>query len=392
MAKKKNKIKKRILQVGFILLLLGGVAWVFIPSPISVHVDEVRVGSFSAILQAEGKTQARNRIVIWAPVAGVPQRMPLVVGSPVGVKQVVVRLVPNALAFQDPQTRQFLKQRAAAAEATKSHLLVLREQTAAVVSQARENLHAAEQRVSSGSEKAQQREQAQVAMRLIFKELETIDAAIHSATLDIAAAESALGEFKGEAPPEWELRTPVSGTVLSMSESGKPVDIGASLLEIGNPHDLEVVVEALASDATQVSAGQRVQLNLAKLDALTGRVRRVEFIPSGSETTPSRARIAIEFVALPSKLKDLGNNQAIKARITLATIDNVLKISTLSIIQDGAQMAVFVIEAGRARKRAITISARDADSAVIERGLKERDRLIMNPGPNIKEGVKVQAL
>ena len=116
MAKKKNKIKKRILQVGFILLLLGGVAWVFIPSPISVHVDEVRVGSFSAILQAEGKTQARNRIVIWAPVAGVPQRMPLVVGSPVGVKQVVVRLVPNALAFQDPQTRQFLKQRAAAAE------------------------------------------------------------------------------------------------------------------------------------------------------------------------------------------------------------------------------------------------------------------------------------
>ena len=48
--------------------------------------------------------------------------------------------------------------------------------------------------------------------------------------------------------------------------------------------------------------------------------------------------------------------------MTLATIDHVLKISSKSLIQDGQETAVFVIEKGRARKRTITLSARDADA------------------------------
>jgi len=62
------------------------------------------------------------------------------------------------------------------------------------------------------------------------------------------------------------------------------------------------------------------------------------------------------------------------------------------LIQDGQETAVYVIEDGRARKRSITLSARDEDTIVVERGLKEHDRLIMSPGPNIKEGVRVKAI
>lgn len=391
MAKKKNKLKKRILQFSFLLLLFGGLAWIFIPSPIAVQVDEARIGSFSATIEAEGITQARQRVVIWAPVAGVPQRMPLAVGSPVVVKQIVARLIPDASSFHDPQRLQFLKERVATAQAAKNHLLALREQTAAVVSQARENLGEADRLVATGTEKALQREQAQIAMKLIFKELESMDAAARSMTLDIAAAESALAEGKGEAPPEWVMRAPVSGTVLSVAESGSQVGLGASLIEIGNPADLEVNVEIPAGDAVQVSAGQYVQLKLERLDALSGRVRRVDVMPTTAEA-PAKARIAIEFIARPTKLKALGDKQTVQARITLATIDHVLKISSKSLIQDGQETAVYVIEDGRARKRSISLSARDEDTAVVERGLKEHDRLIMNPGPNIKEGVRVKAI
>lgn len=391
MAKKKNKLKKRILQFSFLLLLFGGLAWIFIPSPIAVQVDEARIGSFSATIEAEGITQARQRVVIWAPVAGVPQRMPLVVGSPVVVKQIVARLIPDASSFHDPQRLQFLKERVATAQAAKNHLLALREQTAAVVSQARENLGEADRLVATGTEKALQREQAQIAMKLIFKELESMDAAARSMTFDIAAAESALAEGKGEAPPEWVMRAPVSGTVLSVAESGSQVGLGASLIEIGNPADLEVNVEIPAGDAVQVSAGQYVQLKLERLDALSGRVRRVDVMPTTAEA-PAKARIAIEFIARPTKLKALGDKQTVQARITLATIDHVLKISSKSLIQDGQETAVYVIEDGRARKRSISLSARDEDTAVVERGLKEHDRLIMNPGPNIKEGVRVKAI
>ena len=391
MAKKKNKLKKRILQFSFLLLLVGGLAWIFIPSPIAVQVDEARIGSFSATIEAEGITQARQRVVIWAPVAGVPQRMPLVVGSPVVEKQIVARLIPDATSFHDPQRLQFLKERVAAAQAAKNHLLALREQTAAVVSQARENLGEADRLVATSTEKALQREQAQIAMKLIFKELESMDAAARSMTLDIAAAESALAEGKGEAPAEWVMRAPISGTVLSVAESGSRVGLGASLIEIGNPADLEVNVEIPAGDAAQVSAGQYVQLKLDRLDALSGRVRRVDVIPTAAEA-PAKARIAIEFIARPTKLKALGDKQMVHARITLATIDHVLKISSKSLIQDGQETAVYVIEDGRARKRSITLGARDEDTIVVERGLKEHDRLIMSPGPNIKEGVRVKAI
>lgn len=388
MAKKKNKLKKRILQFSLLLFLVGGLAWIFIPSPIAVRVEEARIGSFSATIEAEGKTQARHRVVVWAPVAGVSQRTPLVVGSPVVVEQIVARLIPDATSFHDPQRLQFLKERAATAQAAKDRILALREQTAAVVNQARENLGDADRLVSTGTEKAMQREQAQIAMKLIFKELASMDAAALAMTFDIAAAESALTEFQGEAPPEWVMRAPFSGTVLSVAESGSRVGLGASLIEIGNPADLEVNVEIPASNAVQVSAGQYVQLKFERLDAFSGRVRRVEVIPPTNE----KARIAIEFIALPSKLKALGDNQTVQARITLATIDHVLKISSKSLIQDGQETAVFVIEKGRARKRTIAISARDADTVVVERGLKERDRLILDPGPNIKEGVRVKEI
>ncbi len=391
MAKKKNKLKKRILQFSFLLLLLGGLAWIFIPSPIAVQVDEARIGSFSATIEAEGITQARQRVVIWAPVAGVPQRMPLAVGSPVVVEQIVARLIPDATSFNDPQRLQFLRERVATAQAAKNHLLALREQTAAVVSQARENLGEADRLVATGTEKALQREQAQIAMKLIFKELESMDAAARSMTHDIAAAESALAEAKGEVPPEWVMRAPVSGTVLSVAESGSRVGLGASLIEIGNPADLEVNVEIPASDAVQVSAGQYVQLKLERLDALSGRVRRVDVMPTVAEA-PAKARIAIEFIARPTKLKALGDKQTVQARITLVTIDHVLKISSKSLIQDGQESAVYVIEDGRARKRNITLGARDEDTIVVEGGLKEHDRLIMSPGPNIKEGVRVKAI
>ena len=391
MAKKKNKLKKRIFQFGFLFLLVGGLAWIFIPSPITVQVDEARIGSFSATIEAEGITQARHRVIVWAPVAGVPQRMPLAVGSPVVVKQIVARLIPDASSFHDPQRQQFLMDRVATAQVAKNQLLALREQTAAVVNQARENLGEADRLVATGTEKALQREQAQIAMKLIFKELESMDAAVRSLAHDIAAAESALAEAKGEVPPEWVMRAPISGTVLAVAESGGRVGLGASLIEIGNPTDLEVNVEIPASDAVQVSAGQYVQLKLERLDALSGRVRRVDVMQTATEA-PAKARIAIEFIARPTKLKTLGDKQTVQARITLATIDQVLKISSKSLIQDGQDTSVYVIEEGRARKRSITLSARDADTVVVERGLKEHDRLIMSPGPNIKEGVRVKAI
>jgi len=394
--KKKSKIKKRLTQLAALLALGGLLAWFFMPSPIAVKVDEVRVGSFSATVEAEGMTQARDRIVVWAPVAGIAQRMPLALGDPVVVQQIAARFVPDAATLQNPQTIRYLTERARAAASAKNRILAEREKAAAVVNQARDNLRNAEQLAATGGANAMQLEQARVAVKLLFKELESLDAAARSAAYDVSAAESALQKIRNEAPREWEMHAPVNGTVLAVADNGKPVAMGAPLIEIGNPMDLEAVVETSASAAAQVSAGQRVELKPARADALAGRVRRVEIIQppasSGEVAAPSKARIAIEFTDRPSQWRKLGNNHALNARITIATIDNVLKIPASALIAGSQQTAVFVIENGRAQKRAITLSARDADTLVIESGLKESQRVILSPSPKIQDGTRVKLI
>ncbi len=397
MIKKKGNIKKRLLQVLAISGLVGLLAWIFIPNPIPVKADEVRLGSYNAMLEAEGITQARDRIVVWAPVSGTPQRMPLQIGDPVVVKQVVARFAPDAAAFHDPQTASYLHARLAAAEAAKNRALTDREQTAAVVNQARENLRNAESLVATSSAGAAvQRDQAQVAMKLIFKEMESMDAAAQSAAYDMEAAQAALNQLKSEAPREWVLHAPISGRVLAVAENGKPLGLGEALIEIGNPSDLEVIVETHASAASQVAAGQRVQLHPARDDDLPGRVRRVELIPSDPVSADisgqGKTRIAIEFAAPPAKWQALGNNRPVKARITIATVDNVLKVPAKALLKDGRQDTVFIIADGKARKRAVTLGAADAETAVVESGLKESEQVILSPSPDIKDGARVELI
>ena len=392
--RKKSKIKKRLLQAAVLLALAGILAWVFMPSPIPVQVDEARSGSFSTTLDAEGETQARQHLVVWAPVAGISHNIALAVGDPVSVEQVVARFLPDAAALQDPRTVSYLNARITAAAAAKNRALAERAQTAAAVSQARENLGKAEQLAPNVAANAVQRDQAQVAMKLIFKELGSMDAAAQSATVDIAAAEAALRRIKNAAPREWVMRAPISGTALAVADNGKALGIGDTLVEIGNPADLEVIVETHSSAAAQVSVGQRVQLTPAHADALPGLVRRVEMLPAtGADAdTQGKMRIAIEFTARPSKWQGLGHNHPVNARITLATIDNVLKVPIKALIADGQQTALFVVENGRAHKRVVTLSARDADIAVVASGVKENDRVIVSPGATIKDGVRVRPL
>lgn len=394
-AKKKSKLIKRLIQFSVLALIVGGIAWWLIPNPIPVKIDEVRFGSFSATIEAKGYTRARDTLVIWAPVPGSLQRTSLQIGDPVVVKQVVARLVPDSHALRDPQTPAYLKARILAATAAKTRALADREQTAAVVNQARDNLRTAESLIATDNsgKAALQREQAQVAMRLIFNEIESMDAAAFVAGLDITAAEDALQRLQNDAAGEWEFRAPISGIILARAESGKPLEMGSALLEIGNPSDLEVIVETDASAASQVAAGQRVELRPEHGELLAGRVRRVELVPSdpvsADVSVPGKTRIAIEFAAPPAKWKNLGNRRPMHAQITIATIDNILKVSSKALVLDNGKPTVFVVENGRARKRQITRGVADADAMVIEGGLKEGDRVILTPGPNIHDGIRV---
>lgn len=60
-------------------------------------------------------------------------------------------------------------------------------------------------------------------------------------------------------------------------ESEAAVAIGAPLIEIGDPRDLEIVVHVLSTDAVKIASGVAVHIEGWAGDRpLAGRVRRVE--------------------------------------------------------------------------------------------------------------------
>ena len=60
-------------------------------------------------------------------------------------------------------------------------------------------------------------------------------------------------------PESWNLTAPVAGVVLKVAqESETIVQPGAPLLEIGDPRDLEVVVDVLSTDAVEIRPGAQV--------------------------------------------------------------------------------------------------------------------------------------
>lgn len=394
--RKKSKVKKRIIQALALIALIGGITWYFMPSAVVVDTDEARIGSLSATIEAEGRTRARDRYLVWAPVAGTLQRLSIATGDPVVIEQVIARIIPDMLALADPQTAKQLNARMAAAEAAKSRAIVERDRAVAALDQVRADLRNTEQLAAAGQANAVQRDQAQLAVKLAFKDMESATHAVHGAAYDIAAAQMALRQLKqGAAMREWVVRAPLNGAVLSVAGGGN-IATGAPLLEIGNPKDLEVVAETGAADAAQIQPGQRAVLTPKAGDgALEGRVRRVEPIAPaepGAESSmeAGRALVVIEFAAPPAKWQNLGDGHGVRVRITTATQDNIVKVAAGAVFTDGQQSAVFVVENGRAKKRAVATGLRNGDDVVILSGLKESERVVLSPGAQIKDGTRVK--
>jgi len=388
---KKSKLRKRLIQALALAAVAAGLAWYFLPGAAVVQVEEVRLGSLSSGVEAAGRTRARDRYLVWAPVAGTLQRLPIANGDPVVADQLLARIVPDPAALADPQTAKQLGDRMVSAEAAKAGAIAERDRAIAALDQVRADLRNTEQLAAAGQADAAQREQAQLAVKLAFKDLEAATNAVQAAAHDIATARTALQQLRqGAAPREWIVRAPLSGTVLRIV-AGNTVATGAPLLEIGNPKDLEVVAETGAADAAQIKTGQRVVLTPANGDGtLEGRVRRIAQVAAAEGAERQAAQLVIEFNAPPARWQHLGDGHEVRARITTAVMDNVLKVPATAVFADGRQSAVYVVENGKARKRGVSVGAHTADEAVIESGLKEYELVILSPGAAIKDGMRVK--
>jgi HlyD family secretion protein len=192
-----------------------------------------------------------------------------------------------------------------------------------------------------------------------------------------------------------EVRAPVSGRVLRLiQESEGVIAAGTPLLEIGDPGDLEIVVDLLSSDAVKVREGAAVMVEeWGGGTTLAGTVRRIE--PYGFTKISAlgieeqRVNAIIDFAEPREKWRSLGHGYRVEVRIVVWQGENVLKLPLSALFRQGEDWAVFALIGGKARLRRLAIGRSNASEAELQDGLSEGDRVVLHPSDRIVEGVEL---
>ena len=392
--------KKSIFTLLAGLALIVALVWAFLPQPVPVEVTEITRGRFEQIIEEDGKTRVRERYVVSAPLAGELQRIRFKAGDPVTAGMTLAVIDPGAPALLDVRSERELTERLGAAEAARLRAAAAVERARAALDKSRADLERTRKLAEKGFVSASQLEQAELETKTNTRELEAAKYAGQAAAHDVAMARAALLHGRGGAAGRpsgrrWEVRTPVSGHVLKvMQESAATIPAGAPLLEIGEPAELEVVVDVLSTDAVQIKPGAAVRLERwGRAEPLEGRVRRVEPAAytkvSALGVEEQRVNVVIDLTSPAEKWQALGDGYRMDARIVVTSLDDAVKVPVSALFRAGGEWAVFTVTEGRAARRIVHLARRGGLEAVVSKGLAPGDRVIVYPGDAIKEGLRV---
>lgn len=381
--------------------LLIALAWLLRDKPVPVDFALVARGPLQVSVSDEGETRVKEVFVVSAPVGGFKRRIDLEPGDPVeAAKTVIARIEPTEPGFLDVRTEAQLRAALSAAEAARSNAEATVHRTEADLEFARSELErfrglAARDTIAQNAlDDAQRRERTAAAAlgeakaQLDMREHEREQA--QAALLAPNASRTEAGNCDCV-----EVYAPITGTVLRvLQESEGVVTASMPLVEIGDPHALEIVVDLLSADAVRVAPGQRVYIEgWGEPEPLNGVVQRVE--PFGFTKVSAlgieeqRVNVIIDFTDPPERWQRLGHGYRVEPRVVLWEADDVLKVPLPALFRDGDEWAVFAEKKGRAELRGVQLGHDNGIEAEITHGLEAGERVVLHPSDRVSDGVRV---
>jgi HlyD family secretion protein len=381
------------------LAAVAALAWSLWPRAVRVEIVDVALGPISVTLDEEGETRVRERFVVSAPVAGRLLRIELEPGDPVVAGETVLAIFqPRDPTLLDPRSRAEAEEEVRALEAELELAGHERDSQQAGLDYARRERVRARSLRAQGVLSEERLDAAELEEKRAMESLNAAEHAVESATHRLASARARLLNLgdpsrRGDAP--LSIRSPIDGVVLRKNhESESVVDAGEPLIEVGDPHDLEIVTDYLSRDAVRIQPGTRVLVERwGGVGSLEARVKRVE--PSGFTKISAlgveekRVNVVLELVTPPAERAGLADGFRVETRIVILERDDVMQVPSGSLFRRGEDWAVYAVEEGRAAIRSVEVGARTSARVEIRAGLSEGDRVIVHPGDTIAEGVRV---
>jgi len=217
-----------------------------------------------------------------------------------------------------------------------------------------------------------QMEQAQTAYEALEEGIDPDELALALANLDMSQLELSLAEASLDA---LSITAPFDGVVLDVSvHVGETVGLGSHVLQMADPHALEVLVSVVEEDYPLVAVGQPVELyfDAAPGMEVAGKVERI--VPKRIDGSLPQYRVYISIDDVPEMVVD---GMTADAAIILAQQGDVLRLprALVQANSDGnATVSVWVID--HTEERAITVGLRGDTFIEILSGIKQGEQVI----------------
>ena len=384
-----------------VAILVAALIYAFRPQPVPVDLAVIERGELTVTIDGDGQTRVREVYVVSAPLSGRVLRIERHVGDEVIANETLLATIqPGDPTFLDRRAQAQAEAAIKAAEAAFALAEAEQARALAELDFARAELNRAEQLAKRGNISQRDLDRAKLELRTRSAALSTAKASIEMRRFELETARAALiqpGEEGGEGDRQAccvEVYSPVDGRILRViHESEGVVAAGAWLVELGDPADLEIVVDLLSGDAVRVREGAEVTIEDWGGVSLAGRVRRVEPYAftkvSALGIEEQRVNVIVDFTDPQEKWQGLGHGYRVDAHILDWRGEDVLKLPLGALFRDGDSWAVFVAEDGVAKLRHIEIDHGNGREAEVLDGLAEGATVILHPGDRISDGVRV---
>jgi HlyD family secretion protein len=359
------------------------------PRPLPVETARATIGPLRATVNEEGKTRIKQRYVVSAPVAGQLQRIPFKAGAEVRAGETVVAVIePVSPTPLDARTR-------ITAEARRDTAAANLEKARTGQRFAASDLRRIEKLYSEKMVSAQELENAQLREASAAKEQVAAESSLRQAEAEMA--EFAGGNTAGTNTvlDPVHVTAPATGSVLHVfEENARVVAAGTPLMEIGDPTDIEVVVEVLSRDGAAILPGTPVDLEQwGGGEPLKARVRLVEPAAftkiSALGVEEQRVNVVADLLTPPEQRRNVGDNFRVEARIIVWESRDALKVPAGALFRKDDQWAAFVVADGRARLRMVKAGRSSGTETQVLEGLKEGEEVILYPGSRVRDGQRV---
>jgi HlyD family secretion protein len=384
------------------LVLAGAAIYIMsIPQPLPVDTEVVAKGAIMGTVSDDGMTRVRDRYLVYAPISGKLKRVDLEVGDEVVQQQTrVAAIIPEDPAMLNERTRAEAEARVAAAQSRVEQANADLERAEEALAFAKRQLAREEALNQSGAGTQERLDSAKTDVQLREKEVLIANRSITVARQEVKAAKATL--IAGDGSPGsvdqriFEVFAPIDGKVFRiLRESEGFITAGTPIMEVADPHDLEVVVDFLSQDAVKMQPGAKVFFkHWGGEEALTGVIDHIE--PSGFTKLSAlgveeqRVNVVATFDQPDKAAEHLGDGFRVTLEVVLWEKEEEVLAPTSSLFWRSNQWQVYVAQGETAQLRSVETDLRNNEYAIINSGLTPGDQVIVHPGEDVADGVLIQ--